>query len=869
MLPSKASTAWTILIIARRRQDRTTLRSALQANPHPAYQIFEAESGEQGLAFCHRHHADAVVLDDMLPDMSVHTFLSRLHESAGSFSSPVVLLLSPDYSPELVTSAVHYGAEYLYKDQMLPESLQDAVSRAHDRAALLRQSEVQRQELKQANRTLRERAALLNVIYDVIETGICVTDEQGNFVNVNRAYCKIYGYEPEELYGKPFTLVLPPEAHEAALAMYRAFLEGSDEMPSEWRVVRKDGTLLDVYVAVGRLMLETGQRFKVTTVLDVTAQKQAERALRESEERHRSVIETMSEGVIVRDVEERIVTCNRSAAHMLGLAQDDLLGDQCVGTAWEMIREDGTPFPREEHPGVVTLRTGEPQSDVIAGLYRPDGSLIWLSLNTRPLLHPDQRKPYGVVISFADITERRHNDERLRHLAYHDTLTDLPNRMLLLERLNQAVQRTAEQPEYTFAVLLFDLDHFKVINDSLGHPVGDELLRTAAQRLIASMRADDIIARIGGDEFAVLLEDVGSVSDATEVAERIQQMLARPFSLMGYTLCTSASIGVVLNHNEAGENTYEKAEELLRDADTAMYQAKGGGRAAYAVFDNDMRTRAIERLDIEMGLWSALEQHELHLLYQPVFSIQTGELDSFEALLHWQHPRHGLLSADSFQYIAEESTLGVALSQWVLRAACHQAAQWARQPPRVGGDLHTVPTVSVNISAHSFLQPTLADQISQALHDYELEPHALRLEISERIVMYPATTVVPILERLHALGVHLCLDAFGEGYSSLHHIAHFAVPRLKIDRSFVHAMAQDERSAHIVQAIITLAHTLSMRVVAVDVENQPQLRMLRHMGCDYGQGRLFAAPLTAAEASLLPGPVRQKQLVYDISPEGI
>jgi EAL domain-containing protein (putative c-di-GMP-specific phosphodiesterase class I) len=383
------------------------------------------------------------------------------------------------------------------------------------------------------------------------------------------------------------------------------------------------------------------------------------------------------------------------------------------------------------------------------------------------------------------------------------------------------------------------------------------------------MRADDIIARIGGDEFAVVLEDIGSLSDAIEVAERIQNLFARPFSLKGYTLCTSASIGLVLNRSETGESTYEKPEELLRDADTAMYQAKGGGRAGYAVFDSDMRTRAIERLDIEVGLWSALEQQELHLLYQPVFSVQTGELDSFEALLYWQHPRHGLISADAFQQVAEESTLGVALSQWVLRDACRQAAQWARQPPPVGANGHATPVVSVNISAHTFLQPTLAEQVSQALRDYELAPHTLQLEISERIVMYPATTVLPILERLHALGVHLCLDAFGEGYSSLHHIASFSVPRLKIDRSFVHTMAQDERSAHIVQAIITLAHTLGMRVVAVDVANQPQLRMLRHMGCDYGQGHLFSAPLTAAEASLLPGPVRQQQLVYDISPEEV
>jgi diguanylate cyclase (GGDEF)-like protein/PAS domain S-box-containing protein len=704
------------------------------------------------------------------------------------------------------------------------------------------------------------------VIYDVIETGICVTDEQGNFVNVNRAYCKIYGYEPEELYGKPFTMVLPPETQDAAMALYRNFLDGREEVPGEWRVVRKDGTLLDVYVSVGRLMLETGQRFKVTTVLDVTARRQAERALRESEERHRAVIETMSEGVIVRNAEGKIVTCNRSAARMLGLAPENMLGNECVGEHWETIHEDGSPFPREEHPGVVTLQTGEPQSDVIMGLHHPDRNLIWLSINTRPLLHPDQSTPYGVVISFDDITQRKHNDERLRHLAYHDTLTDLPNRILLLERLNQALQRAAENPDYTFAVLLFDLDHFKVINDSLGHPVGDELLRTAAQRLISSMRADDIIARIGGDEFAVLLEDIGSISDATEVAERIQYMLAKPLSLQGYTLCTSASIGVVLSRSEADESTYESPDELLRDADTAMYQAKATGRAGYAVFDSAMRTRAIERLDIEMGLWNALEHNELHLLYQPIFNFQTGGLDSFEALLYWQHPRHGLISAEAFRHVAEESSLGIALSQWVLRAACHQAAQWAQQPPLAGVDAPAQHTISVNVSAHAFLHPALADQISQALYDYELEPHVLRLEISERIVMYPAKTVLPILERLHALGVQLCLDAFGEGYSSLHHIAHFSVPRLKIDRSFVHTMAEDERSAHIVQAIITLAHTLTMHVVAVDVESQPQLRMLRHMGCDYGQGRLFSEPLTATEASLLPGPIQQQQLVYDTSP---
>ena len=444
----------------------------------------------------------------------------------------------------------------------------------------------------------------------------------------------------------------------------------------------------------------------------------------------------------------------------------------------------------------------------------------------------------GVVYLFAvDITGRRHMEEQLRHDALHDALTGLPNRMLFMERLAHAILRSKRREDFQFAVLFLDLDRFKVINDSLGHHVGDELLRTIAGRLQCCLRTEDTVARFGGDEFAILLEETGGVDDASRVAERIQTELAAPVNLSGFEVFTSASIGIALS-----SSAYERPEYLLRNADMAMYRAKSSGQASFEIFDRAMHARALARLQMETDLRRALERDEFELVYQPIVDIGSGWITGVEALIRWTHPDRGVLVPDEFISVAEETGLILPIGSWVLGEACRQLREW-----QVAFGPRAPESMGVNLSPKQFSQIDLVEEVRRKLAENRLEPGVLRLEITENAVMENADAAVELLGRLKNLGVQISLDDFGTGYSSLRYLHRFPLDALKIDRSFVGRMEQEERSAHLVQTVLTLARSLGVLAIAEGIEEEGQLRMLREMGCDLGQGFLFARPLSAAE----------------------
>lgn len=868
--------AQTILLIAPTHEVRSLLRTVIledSAGPSEpgaiAREIVEVATGAAGLACCRQAPPDCVLLDCSVPDMPIFDVLAAIARQCGHTGAPVpaaqtlphgllplpVVLLADADTMALAREALHHGAQdYLAKEPLDPAALRQAVARSCDRAALQQQLARQFVALQQENHALQARATLLAAACDHTNVGLFVTDAAGRFVYVNQTYAQITGCQPDELIGQPFTMLLPPARRAAAIDIHATFMAGPQTTitSSDLQAYRRDGSQFDAYMTTECLVLGDDQRYLVTSVLDITTLRQTEQAFLESEERYRSVIETMGEGVVLRGADGLIITCNRSAERILGSSSSDLIGRISLGEGYLALSEDGAPLPLADFPGLVTLRNGEPQSHVVMGLQRPDGPVIWLLINTRPLLQPGATTPYAVVVSFADITERKQNEQHLHHLAFHDTLTGLPNRARFLERLRQVCAHAQNDPTYLFAVILFDLDHFKVINDSLGHPVGDQLLGTTAERINACIRAGDVVARIGGDEFAILLEDIGGIEEAILVAERIQEALAVPLKLSGYTVVASASIGIALSQPEHQPDPVTRPDDLLRDADAALYRAKAEGRARYAIFDAATRKQAVERLAIETELWQALERQELRLLYQPIINTTTGAIDSFEALLHWLHPQHGLIASDAFIRVAEESGVITSLGHWVLHEVCRQARTALSQVRSLNGAPLVSPVViNVNISAREFLHPALIDHIAQALAENHLAAHQLRLEISERIVMYPTEMLLPVITRLNDLGVQLCLDAFGRGYSSLWHIAHFPIPLLKIDRSFVQTMGRNTRSHAIVQAVISLAHTLGMQVVAVEVETAQQQAQLHTMGCDYLQGFLFARPVDAVAAGAL------------------
>ena len=442
-----------------------------------------------------------------------------------------------------------------------------------------------------------------------------------------------------------------------------------------------------------------------------------------------------------------------------------------------------------------------------------------------------------VHIYATDITEQLAAQEQLLHDAFHDSLTGLPNRALLVERLEQAIGGSGSQNIGDFAVLYIDLDNFKHINESLGHDMGDNLIKAVAERLEKYLHPKDTLARLGGDEFGLLLRDVEGADGAFQLANRILAALPRTLSIADFSLSVSASIGLVLWGHQ-----YENAMEMLRDADTAMYKAKGAGRSRVVIFDDQMHEDAHKRLEMEIELKQALDRNGLEVYYQPLVSLGTGGITGFEALIRWPHPERGMIMPGQFIPVAEESSLIVPLGRFVMQQACRQAANWQKVLPES--------MISVNLSVKQFNSSTLFDDIRRALGRSGLPPHLLKIEITESTVMGSAEESEKLLKSFHELGVKTSIDDFGTGYSSLSYLTTFSFDYLKVDQSFVSSMDAGE-GHRIVETIVSLAHDLGKKVIAEGVETEDQLKALRAMGCEYGQGYLFSRPVPAHEAEML------------------
>lgn len=438
-----------------------------------------------------------------------------------------------------------------------------------------------------------------------------------------------------------------------------------------------------------------------------------------------------------------------------------------------------------------------------------------------------------------EIGDRLRVEAQLLHIAYHDGLTGLPNRTSFIKRLGQTVER-AKRSKHLFAVLVLDLDRFKVVNDSLGHTSGDRLLIAIAHRLKSCLHSEDILARLGGDEFAILLEEIQETNDVIYIAEQLQQQLTIPFYLSGHEVFTTVSIGIALS-----TTGYDQPENFLRNADIAMYRAKALGKARYKIFDAAMYGETTKLLQLEIDLRRAVERQEFLIHYQPIVSLETQKIIGFEALVRWQHPEHGLVFPIDFISVAEETGLIIPMGYWVLKEACRQLHQWQEQ------FLENNLTISVNLSSKHLSQSNLSEQIHEILQETSLNPRTLKLEITESGLMENTQSVTAMLLPLRELGIELQLDDFGTGYSSLSYLHCFPISVLKIDRSFVNRMDINGDNAEIVRTIITLAHNLGVDVTAEGIETLEQLKQLQILQCKYGQGNLFSKPVQASAAEAL------------------
>ncbi len=433
----------------------------------------------------------------------------------------------------------------------------------------------------------------------------------------------------------------------------------------------------------------------------------------------------------------------------------------------------------------------------------------------------------------SDVLAKRATQEHLLYSTLHDPLTGLPNRSLFIERLRHAMRRTSRHPDDSFAVLFLDLDRFKDVNDNLGHFAGDELLRAVARRLEACLRPEDTVARLSGDEFAILLESIAETSDAGRVAERIEEALSFPINLGGAEITTSVSMGIVTS-----TLAQDQPEQLLRSADMAMYRAKAAGRARYEMFDRTMHADALHRLQLETDLRRAVERNEFRLHYQPLISLRTGRVIGLEALLRWEHPDRGLVQPNEFIPVAEETGLIVRIGRWVLGEACAQLRQWQRARRR------TEPlTIGVNLSVRQFAQPDLVNQLSRVISESGIPPESLRLEITEAAIIDRGGTAAVVLDQIRALGARIHLDDFGTGYSPLIYLHRLPIDAIKVDRAFVSTMDSDEKNLQLVRTILTFARIVGLSTVAEGVSSAEQLRELRALECEHGQGYLFSAPI--------------------------
>jgi diguanylate cyclase (GGDEF)-like protein/PAS domain S-box-containing protein len=671
-------------------------------------------------------------------------------------------------------------------------------------------------ERKRADQALRESERRYRTLFDGNPLPMWVYDTESlEFIAVNEAAIRHYGFSRNEFMKMHITDIRPPEDIEIALQAIRDARERT--APRVFRHLKKGGAIFDAEVTSYEFTSE-GKRARLVIAVDVTERRRAEEALRESEERYRLLFERNLAAVFRSTREGSILDCNEAMARLFGYETRAEMLDTKAGTLY---------FAAEDRDSLLEKVYAEGSlSNVEVRLRKKDGTQLWALENITVV-------GGGVMEgTLIDITERKTTQERMEYQAYHDVLTGLPNRSLFRDRINMALAH-ARRAKRGAAVMFLDLDQFKLVNDTLGHTVGDGLLQQIASRIVHCVRGEDTVARMGGDEFTILLADISDTRSAAMVAQKVLAVVSHPVVVDGHELFATTSIGIAIFPDDGGD-----AETLLKNADRAMYRAKEAGRNNYqfatpSAFD-------VGRLELERSLHHAFEREEFILHYQPMVELESGRVVGAEALIRWNHPEHGLMNPDDFIPVAEECGLIIPIGEWVLRTACAQMKRWHDAG-------HGPLRIAVNLSARQFQQRDLPATIERVLESTSFPGEMLDVEITESTAMQNAELSLSIMRRLKEMGVRISIDDFGTGYSSLSYLKRFPIDCVKIDQGFVRDLGTGTSEGAIITAVISLARALQLRVVAEGVETEEQLQFLQRERCAEIQGFLYSRPVCAEE----------------------
>ncbi|MHC5776511.1 GGDEF domain-containing response regulator [Nostoc sp.] len=774
------------------------------------------DSGEEAIEKAADNSLDLVLMDIILNGKMDGVESAQIIHNI--FNIPVIYLTVDDDEKTLQRAKVTDPFGYIikpFKEKELMFNIEISLSK----------HEIQRK--------IKQSEQWLNTILKSIGDGVITSDALGAVTFINPVAEVMTGWKYADAFGKEATEVFNIADEKTRIKIespIREVLESGVtlHLPEQTILIAKNGAEIPINDSIAPIKDDDGNiTGGVLVFQDITERKQVLETLARRQQEFKALVENAPDIISRFNTQLRYVYVNPAIEKITGISAETFIG--------KTNAELNLP---SEFCGIYDHKLQQVFQTKQETEFECSLAIAWETKHYHTRLVPELASDgsvYSVLSIARNITALKLAQAQLIHDAFHDLLTGLPNRALFLERVERALTSAKRRVDYIFAVLFLDLDRFKVVNDSLGHMIGDQLLTALARTLENCLRAGDTVARLGGDEFTILLDNLTNIDDVTNVVERIHESLTSAFKLNGNEVFTTVSIGIALSNA-----SYNRPEELLRDADIAMYHAKTSGKGRHKIFDSTMHTEVRKLLELEMDLRRAIERQEFKIHYQPIVLLENHKIIGFEALVRWQHPQHGLVFPESFIPLAEETGLILPIGYWVLREACRQMHAWQIQFPA-----NPPLTISVNISTKQFSEPGLIEKINQIVQETDLESSNLKLEITESVLMGNIQLASFMILQLQQMNIQLHLDDFGTGYSSLSYLHRFPSSALKIDRSFIAKIGADGENLEIIQAIISLAQSLNKDVIAEGVETVEQLAQLRAMKCKYAQGYFFCKPLNS------------------------